>query len=160
MRKCQLTVQSEVNGWTSSWECPLHDHSVFLPSLWPWYLLSHVRVYDYFQFPEISTDACWYQDLWNQWHHIGGSRRPVAKATATIFPESTWLTSHLYQCYIITHVITHIKRDTPPPPAESLFHSCPLPLSLPINLLPVELLWPRVLCLDGSHYSNTSILKV
>ena len=41
---------------------------------------------------------CWYQGLWNLWHHIGDSEThtPVATATATISPESTWLTSHLY----------------------------------------------------------------
>jgi hypothetical protein len=36
---------------------------------------------------------CWYQALWNPWHHLDRTQTPVAKAITTIFPESTWLWS-------------------------------------------------------------------
>jgi hypothetical protein len=53
-----------------------------------------------------------------------------------------------------------IKKAPPQSLSLSLFPSslsaAILPLSLPINLLLVELLWPGVLCLDLSHYSNIS----
>ena len=52
----------------------------------------------YFQYTEkiMLVYDCWYQDIWNSGYHIGATHTPVAKATSTIFPESTWLTSHLY----------------------------------------------------------------
>jgi hypothetical protein len=72
--------------------------------------------------------------------------KAVTKTIATIFPESTWLTSHLYLYHI---------RGMP----LSLF---PISLSatppLSINLSNVELLEPHMLCSHESCYCNTSIV--
>ena len=56
-------------------------------------------------------------------------------------PEPTWLTSHPYLCYVISHIN---KENTPS--SLSFFSPLPLALSLPclsltINLFHVELPW-------------------
>jgi hypothetical protein len=62
---------------------------------------------------------------------------------------------HLYLCYII---FIYMRENAPPSLSLPLLCLPPplLPLSLPIKLLHVELLWPSMLCSDVSHYSNTS----
>jgi hypothetical protein len=105
---------------------------------------------------EMHSTICWHQDHRNLWHSIGdsGTYTPVAKTTGTIFPESTWLTSHLYLRYIIFHIN---KGNTCPSlffsPFSFCLHSHP---PFPINLLHEELFGPTVLCSDTSCYFNTA----
>ena len=89
-----------------------------------------------FLFVITRRELFWHQDLSNQLHHIGdrATYRTVAKMKATMFPEYTWLTSHLYLYYIIFHIN---KGNTPPslsfPPLLCLPPPC---LSLSIKSLP------------------------
>ena len=85
---------------------------------------------------------------------------PVAKTTATIFPESIWLTSHLYLHYVIFHIN---KGNSPPSLSFSPFSFChhlPLSLSVPINLSHMELFGHSVLCSEESCYLIISLLSL
>ena len=85
----------------------------------------------------------------------GDSRthRPATKTTAPIFPESTWLTSHLYLLY----VIFRIKRGTLLPLSFCSLSSFCCHLPPPNKPLTLRAVWPSVLCSDVSQDCNTSV---
>lgn len=88
--------------------------------------------------------------------------RPFAKTTTTIFPESIWLTSHPYLCY----VIFHINKENGPSSLSLLSplspsSLCATSLSLPFNKTSSTWNCFGLACCFGiTHYSITSGILV
>ena len=129
----------------------------------PWWMILRLGLWHFFLKTMVWVrtyigQQCWYQDLWNLWHHIGDRETyiSVAKATATIFPESTWLTSHLY-LWPLHH--PYIKKGSSDHSLSPSLIFMPLPCPFLSQEISCGTVWPGVVFLKLHKSPNNNALS-